>query len=199
MIIAVPLVYALLPSKTQDNYVRVLDAVKSAATRFRLRGDGPRKIMSDFEMGIINAGKTIFPNADVKCCFFHLGQASYRKVQQLGLQELYNDPEDRSIKEGVHMMLSLAFVPVEDMEEALRVVERETPRAIAPVIQYFDETCVRGPRARGARARGAARRPRYDVRLWNTYEATLLNEQRTNNISEGWHNIFQVGTPQHSI
>ena len=51
---------------------------------------------------------------------------------------------------------------------------------------------------RRARGRGAARRPRYGVRLYmhicNTYEATLLNEHRANNITEGWHNRFQAGT-----
>lgn len=186
---AVPLVFALLPSKTEAHYFDVLQSVKDAAAKFRVRGTGPEKLMTDFEVGIINAAKRAFPEADIKCCFFHLGQSSYRKVQNAGLQEAYNDPEDRTVKEGVHMMLSLAFVPLADVEDALEVVRREVPRAVEVITTYFDDTYVRGPRGRGARR---ARRPRFDPALWNAYEATLRDEHRTNNLSEGWHNRFQV-------
>lgn len=84
---AVPLVYALLPSKTQVHYTKVLQAVKDFAARHRIRGVGPQRIMTDFEMEIITAAKTVHPQGEVSCCFFHLGQSAYKKVQQKGLQQ----------------------------------------------------------------------------------------------------------------
>lgn len=68
-----------------------------------------------------------------------LPQSSYRKVQNVGLQDEYNDPQDRTVKITVHMMLALAFVPLEFVQGAFDDLER-TARAVAPVLQYFDET-----------------------------------------------------------
>ncbi len=56
--VSLPLVYALLPSKTEVHYTLVLQKVKEAAARFCIRAAaGPTKIMTDFEMGIINAAR----------------------------------------------------------------------------------------------------------------------------------------------
>lgn len=59
-------------------------------------------------LAIINACTSEFPEAAVACCFFHLGQSVYRRVQAEGLQEAYNDPVDRSIKLYTHMAMSLS-------------------------------------------------------------------------------------------
>ena len=154
--------------------------------------------MTDFEVGIINAAKAVFPDASLRCCFFHLGQSTYRHVQSCGLQVEYNDPNDRSVKEGVHMMLSLAFVHPADVQQALEVVQREVPASLEPATTYFNGTDVRGlPAARGRQRqrREPQQRcpPRYQIELWNAYDATLRDEHRTNNASEGWHLRFQVG------
>ncbi|KAL6953037.1 hypothetical protein U1Q18_051221, partial [Sarracenia purpurea var. burkii] len=50
-----------------------------------------------------------------KCCFFHLGQAVYRRIQDEGLATQYNNEEDRELKTYTHMMLALAYVPVGDV------------------------------------------------------------------------------------
>jgi len=36
-------------------------------------------------------------------------------VQEEGLQGMYNDPDDRTLKEYTHMILPLTFVPLADM------------------------------------------------------------------------------------
>lgn len=55
----------------------------------------------------------------------------------------------------------------------------------------------------GVPARGRRRRvkPRFDPAVWNQYEAVLLEEDRTNNPAEGWHNRYQtvVGVHHPSI
>ncbi len=112
-------------------------------------------------------------------------------MQNLGLQELYNDADDRSLKSAVHSLLAIAFLPPAQVLDAFDQLERESPQAAHPVFCYFHESYLRGPQGRGRR-RGP-RVPRYAVELWNTYEATVADEHRTNNISEGWHNRFQVG------
>ena len=53
--------------------------------------------MIDFEKAVMNSIKTNFPNCAISCCCFHLGQAWWRKIQNLGLTEL---SRDRSSEEG---------------------------------------------------------------------------------------------------
>jgi len=74
-------------------------------------------VLSDFELAIINAAEAKLPQSDPKLCLFHLGQSVWRRVANAGLQTAYNDPDDRSIRKGVQQLVSLAFVPVEDVVE----------------------------------------------------------------------------------
>ncbi|KAK3908542.1 putative peptidase y4sO [Frankliniella fusca] len=134
--------------------------------------------MSDFEIAILNSVKAMIPDST----------------------DAYNDPDDRGAKNAVHSLLALAFVPLDDVVDTYIELDRSLPAALRELSQYFDDTYIRGPRARGApRQRGVAQRPRNGPSLWNTYEATLRDEHRTNNLSEGWHNRFQgVNGKNHS-
>lgn len=192
--VALPFVFALLSSKKQEEYASVLKAVKSAVETNRIGVCEPEKIMSDFELSIINACTEEFPNASVTCCFFHMGQSLYRKTQEVGLQAQYNDPDDRSIKENAHMLLALAYVPEEDVKAAFNIVKAQAPAALVEVLTYFSENYVHGRPARGRRA---AVRPRYPPQLWNQHEAARLGEHKTNNVSEGWHNRFRLVVGKH--
>ena len=69
----------------------------------------------DFELSIINGCKTVYPTVPISCCLFHLEQSLYKRVQEEGLQGRYNDPDDRTLKEYTHMIMSLTFVPLADI------------------------------------------------------------------------------------
>ena len=89
---------------------------------------------------IINACREVYPQVPVTGCFFHLGQALYRRIQEEGLQVAYNDPDDRCLKQYTHMLLSLAFVPVKDVEIAFDELRATCPDEIRPVMEYFEKT-----------------------------------------------------------
>ena len=192
--VALPLVYGLLSNKTQAAYKIVLAAVRDEADRLGIPNVTPQTIMTDFELAIINAAQEVFPTTSTKCCFFHLGQSLYRRVQSEGLQAQYNDPNDRSLKDAVHMMLSLAFVPTADVPRSFEVLYDDIPDDLVGVATNFDEYYVNGRRGRGRRR---AVPPGYSPDLWNCYESTLQNIHRTNNTSEGWHNKFQQVVGKH--
>lgn len=65
----------------------------------------PSKTIIDFKKSIINACQEVYSNCPFSCCFFHFGQSIYRKIQSIGLQAAYNDPDDRLLKMYSHMML----------------------------------------------------------------------------------------------
>ena len=112
--VAFPYVYALLPNKEQQSYTTVLDAIHDVSRDMRI-DQKPETVISDFEQAIINAVSAVFPAAVLRLCLFHLGQSVYRHVQSLGLQAAYSDPDNREVKIGVHMLISTAFVPPEDI------------------------------------------------------------------------------------
>lgn len=190
---ALPFVYALLSSKQEIQYSAVLRAVADAATESGIENCYPDRIMVDFEMGIINACTAVFPEADLSCCYFHLKKSLYRKVQSLGLQVAYNDPNDREVKVFVHMIAALAYVPVENVVVNFQRLKNQAPACLNEFLEYFEITYV-GITARGRRP---AQRPRYAVTLWNQYESVRAGLDITNNVSEGWHNRFRIVVAKH--
>jgi hypothetical protein len=187
-VVALPLVYALLSGKEQERYEEVLEAVLDAINGYGLQC-APTRIMSDFELGIIRACRKVFPDVRLSCCFFHLGQIVYRRIQAAGLQQAYNDPDDRTLKKYTHMLLSLAFVPTADVPAAFRSLRRQCPPALRDVYDEFNAYYIAGRPAQGRR-RGML--PRYPVTLWNQYDTAIEQGHRTNNSSEGWHNRFHM-------
>ena len=47
----------------------------------------------EFEIAVHEAVRSVWPNVIIKACQFHLGQAWYRKIQNLGLSKEYKDLE----------------------------------------------------------------------------------------------------------
>lgn len=103
--------------------------------------------------------------------------------------------EYSSIRDAAHTMIALAFVPPEDIITHFRTLGTEMPESFQPIYKYFGDTYVRGKTTRvkvGGKCRARTTPPRYRPVLWSQYAAVLTQSARTNNISEGWHNRFQV-------
>lgn len=115
--IAVPLVHALLENKCERSYAKVFEVLLEYAQEHGIVVIHPQKIMSDFELGIINALEAHFPNDSVSLCLFHLCQSVFRKIQSEGLQQQYRDQQDSSIRDTARSMCALAFVPPGDVPE----------------------------------------------------------------------------------
>ena len=65
--------YAFMTGKTEDLYEGVLDHVKQRA--IQLGGEPrPTKLISDYELAIMNAMTTVFPTGNTQGCFFHFSQ-----------------------------------------------------------------------------------------------------------------------------
>jgi hypothetical protein len=174
-----PLVYALLPDKTQVTYQRLL-------TEFsKLRQFNPESIVTDFEQAMINAFRFVFPSVSQSGCFYHFSQCIYRQVQQHGLQNDYSQQDDFSL--FIRMLAALAFVPVTDVEEAFdNLIDAGYPDIAEPVVNYFEDNFIGRPGRRGNR-----RDPIFAKTLWNVNQRVADALPRTNNSVEGWHCGFQ--------
>ncbi|CAF1030017.1 unnamed protein product [Brachionus calyciflorus] len=103
-----PLVYILLPGKSQALYSRVLDVISS------MLKSPPKSLMLDFERAFINAAHIAFKNISIHGCFFHFKQAIWRKIQEIGLAKIYS--ENSEIRKILKIAQVLDFIPPNDVK-----------------------------------------------------------------------------------
>ena len=87
---AIALVFALLPAKSEDCYIKMWDLLIAACLERNLVLQ-PEVFHIDFEYAMHSAILTKFPNSTISCCRFHLGQSWWRKIQAVGLSVEYKD------------------------------------------------------------------------------------------------------------
>lgn len=112
----IPLVFCLLPNKQQCTYEHLFEILqkKCHILGFNLN---PEIIVADFELSIHNAVRTMFPNARMSGCRFHLAQAWFRKIQNLGLVPDYMD-ENSDIGKWLRYLFGLPFLKPSDVGDS---------------------------------------------------------------------------------
>lgn len=188
-----PLVYALLPSKTEAVYKRLLQILKSLQPNL-----DPKFMMLDFELAFSNAAEHEFEELQIKFCFFHFRQALYRNIGALGLKQRYDTDNVFNLK--IKCLAALAFLPIDKVKSSydsvvMEMFADETETAVDDFLLYFQKNYV------GINVGPRVKRPRFEIIKWNQYEAVVNNLPKTNNSLEGWHRGFQFNfrKTNHSI
>ena len=97
----------------------------------------------DFEQAAINAVKATFgPHVLTLGCFYHLTQATWRKVQELGLSQYYK--ENGSFRHFCGMLDGLAFLPLSDVTEGMQYLQNLDEEYTDDLLDYFDHTYLSG-------------------------------------------------------
>ena len=138
--IAVPLVYALLPDKSEQTYLRFLRQVKELEPSAI-----PVTVLTDFEVAMGNAIKKEFPRVVHRGCFFHFCQCIYRKIQANGLKRRYDTNADFALK--IRMLSALAFVPTTHIVEEFEFLcdSDILPPEAQSIVDYFEDTWIGRP------------------------------------------------------
>ncbi|KAL8567871.1 hypothetical protein ACOMHN_058993 [Nucella lapillus] len=156
----------------------------------------PSQVIVDYEKAVIQAlHSKLGEHVEVKGCFFHLTQSTWRRIQQLGMTALYNNNDD--VKLFCGMLDALAFLPVDDVPTGMEYLRDNTPDGAEELLEYFEATYVRGtfrqvqlPAANDdapAPVRVQRRPPLFPPGLWNVHESTMRDGNRTNNQCEAWN------------
>ncbi|KAF7685032.1 hypothetical protein CDIK_4219, partial [Cucumispora dikerogammari] len=176
-----PLVYVIMKNKKERSYKKAFDFINQK------HDVNPRYIILDFETAAINAARNAFHESDVKACLFHYGQAIWRKVQALGLTQLYK--ENNVFKKMTRMLLNLAFVPektvIKSFESIIEATTQDnTDQNIQQFIDYFETTYIR-------KTSQEETKPLFSISLWSCNTRIINNSPRTTNAVESWHRTIK--------
>jgi hypothetical protein len=169
-----PLIYCFLSNKTEEAYVNAFafNLIKSSLAN-QLVNFSPSSIQIDFEAAAYNAVRRCFPFTQVTGCFFHFGQAVWRRVQALGLVSLYN--LNGHFAELVQMIIAIALVPIDEIDNVwtyVRSIYNFDNENVQSLPKYVEINWI------------SDSRPLFSREVWSHY-GTLCG--RTNNVAEGFH------------
>lgn len=206
----ITVVYSLLQKKSRQAYEELFQAIIDKCNNMGLQIN-ITKVVTDFEDGLLRATSAVFGRqVEHQGCFYHLTQATWRKIQKFRLATHYmSDPVFRHF---CNTLDALAFLPIEDLPEGIAYIRRltpEEPAETADLVDYFDATYVSGT-YRPVQQLNADQQPQLMMRrtppmfqpaVWSVHKATMECNPRTNNVCEGWNNKFYtlVGTSHPSI
>ena len=117
----------------------------------------------------------------------HFAQANWRKVQDLGLKEVYG--QQMKVRTLIKSCVSLALIPPEVLNMGFDQVCSASASfpEVKCYLKYFEETWLGSPGRLGKRSK-----PLFSINLWSQFENARNGNQETNYV-EGWHRAFQLG------
>lgn len=102
----------------------------------------PKYLHLDFESAVIEAAKEVLGvHINVRFCFNHLCQSTFRKVQELGATMYKRDEEFRK---HCGMVDALAFLPLHPVEEGMTYLKDNLSENLTDLLDYFDAYYVNG-------------------------------------------------------
>ncbi|XP_025198937.1 uncharacterized protein LOC112597199 [Melanaphis sacchari] len=93
----IPLLFALLPDKKTSTYVNLFKNIIHLCNARELSLK-PNLFISDFEEAIHVALRQVWDDTKIFGCRFHLTQSWYRKIQELGLSNVYQNNKTEESK-----------------------------------------------------------------------------------------------------
>jgi hypothetical protein len=168
-----PIIFALLPDKQSKTYEKLFDMLLKLKP-----GLDPVSISLDFELAVINSVQKYFKNAQIFGCFFHLTKNFRKKMGELHLLSIYANDSEFSI--ATKMIISLAFVCINDLDNAIDVLSNYLPEELQSMLEWFEDNYI-GRMNRNNRNR---RKPRFAPQTWNLYQRVLNYQNKTNNHAE---------------
>ena len=172
----VPCVYALLPNKRKETYIRQVKPWVGVGNRQWIF----ETFLSDYEQGAFKAMLEVFPDIGEEGCFFHLYRRLDFQVKELGLMPKYR--QDDAFK--LRVKNALAFIPVSDVVATFESLSTSFLNDELRLLDYFENTWIRQPV-------GGLRLPLlFPHHMWNVRDRSGTGSSRTTNALEAFHHTF---------
>lgn len=131
----IPVIYALLPNKTEATYERFFNLLKRKCDQLSMPLQ-PDIIQCDFEAAVINSATNCFNVVRIRGCYFHYSQCIWRSVQRLGLSNRYSN--DEMVGKVIRRAFGLPFLPLNEVENVWLEVIAFVPQDDNLVISFLD-------------------------------------------------------------
>lgn len=175
--IYVPVVFCLLKDKRKSTYVNILRIMASKCEEFGYIWS-PDAFVIDFEKGIHTSVSEVFPYCKIIGCRFHLAQAWYRKILQIGLSNEYRNPSS-DIGKWLHYVFGLTYLPPHEVGDAFSFeLAEDMPNdwRITQFADYLTDTYI-------------CESANFPPEMWADHSADI---SRTTNCCESFHSKFKT-------
>nr|XP_058965772.1 uncharacterized protein LOC131792421 [Pocillopora verrucosa] len=126
------------------------------------------QITIDFEKALWSVLRLLLPDVKIKGCVFHWTQALWRKIQELGLQQQYNN--NRGMYRYLRQIMALAFPPEDEIEPMFEHLKAQAATdQLRQFVEYVSQTWIHNQT--------------WPPSSWSVYIMAI----RSNNDIEGWH------------
>jgi len=127
----IPVIYCLLPFKNLEMYQYMWNEIKLLCKHLTGKELDIKNFHADFEKPAHCAVLNTFPNCKIMCCFFHLSQSFYRKIQKhYYLHSKYKE-ENSEVGNWLRYFYGLAFLPPSEVGDGYAQL-----MSIAPNIEH---------------------------------------------------------------
>lgn len=151
-----PLIFALLPNKSQATYNILFNLIKSALINFK-----PKKYHSDFERGAMNAIQEVYPEIEIRGCYYHWHKALWHQRKSLKLKS-------KGQTRIIGLTAALPLLPAEAMLDGYEYIKKEGCELnMKTFFKYIDK---------------------FWKKMYFSHILSVFGERhRTNNVMEGFH------------
>ena len=171
----IPCVFFLLPAKSTPVYTKMfqflIDTCKDCGLQFEIT-----TLHIDFEEAVLDAARSLWPSVIIKGCHFHLSQAWWRKLQNLGLSNEYKN-QDSVVGKWLKVFFGLSFLAADEVEDAIAFDIFSTMPEDEKAVAFADYVLKNY----------AMQDSRFPPQIWTEFN---LNVKRTNNGCEAFHRQF---------
>lgn len=176
----IPVAFCLLKNKLKSTYVKLFDLIVTKSNELGSKFL-PEIIVIDFEQAIHSSVKESFPNSKIIGCRFHLAQAWYRKIGQLGLSTEYKDGSS-DIGKWLHYVYGLTFLPHTEVGDTFSfelAEDKPVDERVTLFADYLTENYI-------------AEDSKFPPEIW---AANTSDTSRTTNTCESFHSKFRQYCP----
>ena len=101
---SLPAIHCLLTGKEQGLYKCIMESIRNLVPQFN-----PMSCMSDWEIAPRNVMKELYPDINIKGCWFHFTQRIWHQTQKLGLVNSFHS--NRDLSTFVRHLMAIPFLP----------------------------------------------------------------------------------------
>lgn len=135
---AIPFIYVLMSRKSERCYVHLFQTLQQM---FPLNG---HSVMTDFELAMRNAIRTVYPHIKLYTCWFHFCQAAKRKASQL-MNLVHHMKSNANIRNAYYKLLALPLLPASEIIACFQMIKSQVAdeKVFKPFLRYFERQWIK--------------------------------------------------------